>query len=173
MTWRGSTVRAGRQGHLELADVRPARLRVPAESRRGADLAYFTDVLGGRCVFAIDSMDTRVAMVALTDGPPRLLLAGHLEGDVPVLVYRVPDLEAAANELRARGWADAHALEIPQGPVRSFTGPGGHRLAIYQLHPSRCRGLVRGPSRLLACRGAPRGARHDHPLGHDWSTMAA
>ena len=97
-----------------------------------ADLAYFTDVLGGRCVFAIDSMGTRVAMVELSDGPPRLLLAGHLEGDVPVLVYRVPDLEAAAGELRARGWTDGHALEIPQGPVRSFTGPGGHRLAIYQ-----------------------------------------
>ena len=97
-----------------------------------ADLAYFTDVLGGRCVFAIDGMGTRVAMVALTDGPPRLLLAGHLDGDVPVLVYRVPDLDAATNELRARGWADGHALEIPQGPVRSFTGPGGHRLAIYE-----------------------------------------
>ena len=98
-----------------------------------SDLAFFTEVLGGRCVFAIDSMDTRVAMVALTDGPPRILLAGHLEGDVPVLVYRVADLEAATGDLRAHGWADAHALEIPQGPVRSFTGPGGHRLAIYQL----------------------------------------
>jgi Glyoxalase/Bleomycin resistance protein/Dioxygenase superfamily len=98
-----------------------------------SDLAFFTDVLGGRCVFAIDSMDTRVAMVALTDGPPRILLAGHLEGNVPVLVYRVEDLEAAAGELRAHGWAGGHALEIPQGPVRSFTGPGGHRLAIYQL----------------------------------------
>jgi len=98
-----------------------------------ADLAFFTDVVGGRCVFAIDAMGTRVAMVALTDGPPRIMLAGHLDGAVPVLVYRVPDLEAAARELRAHGFADAHALEIPQGPVRSFTGPGGHRLAIYQL----------------------------------------
>ncbi len=50
-----------------------------------------------------------------------------------MLVYRVPDLEAAADELRARGWSGAHALEIPQGPVRAFTGPGGHRLALYQL----------------------------------------
>ena len=98
-----------------------------------ADLAFFTDVVGGRCVFAIDAMGTRVAMVALTDGPPRIMLAGHLDGSIPVLVYRVPDLEAAAGELRAHGFADAHALEIPQGPVRSFTGPGGHRLAIYQL----------------------------------------
>jgi hypothetical protein len=97
-----------------------------------ADLAYFTDVLGARCVFAIDSMGTRVAMVELTDGPPRLLLAGHLEGETPVLVYRVDDLAGARDELRARGWKDGHGLEIPQGPVRSFTAPGGQRLAIYE-----------------------------------------
>jgi hypothetical protein len=97
-----------------------------------ADLVFFTEVLGGRCVFAIDGMGTRVAMVALTDGAPRLLLAEHLEGDTPVLVYRVADLESATSELRAHGLVEGHALEIPQGPVRSFTGPGGHRLAIYQ-----------------------------------------
>jgi hypothetical protein len=98
-----------------------------------ADVGFFTEVLGGRLVFAIDGMGTRVAMIALTDGPPQLLLAGHLEGDRPVLVYRVADLDAAAKDLVSRGWASDHSLEIPQGPVRSFAGPGGHRLAIYQL----------------------------------------
>src|SRR6059036_3512262 len=98
-----------------------------------ADLAFFTDVLGARCVFAIDSMGTRVAMVELTDGPPRLLLAGHLEGETPILVYRVADLDSSSRELRDKGWKDGHALEIPQGPVRSFIAPGGQRLAIYQL----------------------------------------
>jgi hypothetical protein len=98
-----------------------------------ADVTYFSDVLGGRCVFAIDSMGTRVAMIALTDGPPRLLLAGHLEGEIPILVYRVTDLAASSEELRGRGWQDGHGLEIPQGPVRSFVAPGGQRLAIYQL----------------------------------------
>jgi hypothetical protein len=97
-----------------------------------ADMAYFADVLGGRIVFAIDGMGARVAMLDLTDGPPRILLADHLEGDRPVLVYRVPDLEKAADELRSRGWDEGHGLEIPQGPVRSFAGPGGHRLAIYE-----------------------------------------
>ena len=97
-----------------------------------ADLAYFTDVLGGRLVFAIDGMGARVAMVDLTDGPPRILLADHLDGDRPVLVYRVADLEAARRDLTSRGWDEGHGLEIPQGPVRSFTGPGGHRLAIYE-----------------------------------------
>jgi hypothetical protein len=96
------------------------------------DVAWFTDVLGGRLVFAIDGMGARVAMVQLTDGPPRILLADHLEGDRPVLVYRVDDLVRASGELTARGWDAGHALEIPQGPVRSFAGPGGHRLAIYE-----------------------------------------
>ena len=98
-----------------------------------ADVGFFTEVLGGRLVFAIDGMGTRVAMIELTDGPPQLLLAGHLEGDRPVLVYRVSDLEAAASDLGSRGWTADHVLEIPQGPVRSFSGPGGHRLAIYEL----------------------------------------
>lgn len=97
-----------------------------------ADMAYFTDVLGARLIFAIDGMGARVAMLELTEGPPRLLLADHLDGDRPVLVYRVPDLAAASDDLRSRGWDEGHGLEIPQGPVRSFAGPGGHRLAIYE-----------------------------------------
>jgi hypothetical protein len=98
-----------------------------------ADVTYFTDVLGGRCIFAIDSIGTRVAMIELTEGPPRLLLAGHLEGETPILVYRVADLAAASRDLRDRGWHEGHGLEIPQGPVSSFVAPGGQRLAIYQL----------------------------------------
>jgi len=98
-----------------------------------ADVAYFTDVLGGRLIFAIDGMGTRVAMVALTDDPPRILLAGHLEGDRPILVYRVDDLSAAMAELDGRGWTRGHTLEIPQGPVCTFIAPGGQRLAIYEL----------------------------------------
>jgi hypothetical protein len=96
------------------------------------DVAWFTDVLGGRLIFAIDSMGTKVAMVELTDGPPRILLAGHLEGDRPVLVYRVASLDDALAELEARGWTRGQTLEIPQGPVCSFAGPGGQRLAVYE-----------------------------------------
>jgi hypothetical protein len=98
-----------------------------------ADVAYFTDVLGGRLVFAIEAMGTRVAMIELTAEPPRLLLAGHLEGDRPILVYRVDGLDVAARVLRERGWQEGHTLEIPQGPVRTFAAPGGQRLAIYEL----------------------------------------
>jgi len=98
-----------------------------------ADMAYFTDVLGGRLIFAVEGMGTRVAMVELTEAPPRVLLAGHLEGDQPVLVYRVADLEQAMQELVARGWQRESTFEIPHGPVCPFRTPGGHRLAIYQL----------------------------------------
>jgi hypothetical protein len=97
------------------------------------DVRYFTEVLGADLVFAVEGMGTRVAMVELTDQPPRILLAGHLEGDRPILVYRVADLGVAMKELESRGWQRGESLEIPQGPVCTFAAPGGQRLAIYQL----------------------------------------
>jgi catechol 2,3-dioxygenase-like lactoylglutathione lyase family enzyme len=96
------------------------------------DVRYFTDVLGARLLFAVEGMGTRVAMVEIADSPPRLLLAEHLEGETPVLVYRVPNLRAAMSELRDRGWTAGATLEIPQGPICSFVAPGGQRLAIYE-----------------------------------------
>jgi hypothetical protein len=98
-----------------------------------ADMEYFTSVLGGRLVFAVEGMGTRVAMVELTEDPPRILLAGHLEGDQAVLVYRVDDLNVAMRELEGRGWQREPTFEIPHGPLSSFRTPGGHRIAIYQL----------------------------------------
>ena len=97
------------------------------------DLVYFTEVLGGRVVFAIEAMGTRVAAVQLTTGPPRVLLADHVEGERPILVYRVADLGAALAGLETRGWQRQPALEIPHGPCCSFRTPGGHRIALYQL----------------------------------------
>ncbi len=98
-----------------------------------ADAEWLTRVAGGNLVFAIEAMGTRVAMVELTAAPPRIVLAGHLDGDRPVHVYRVPDLDAAVDELRSQGLGEGHALEIPMGPVRSYTSPNGHRIAIYEL----------------------------------------
>ena len=97
------------------------------------DAAYFVEVLGGRLVFAIEGMGARVAAVELTSGPPIVLLTDHLEGERPILVYRVPDLPATLEVLRVRGWTPQGTFEIPQGPCCSFTGPGGHRVALYQL----------------------------------------
>jgi hypothetical protein len=98
-----------------------------------ADMRFFTEVLGGRVVFAVEGMGARVAAVALTPGPPQVLLADHVEGDRPILVYRVADLEAALSQLQSHGWRRERTLEIPHGPCCSFRGPGGHRIALYQL----------------------------------------
>lgn len=98
-----------------------------------ADMQYFTAVLGGRLVFAVEGMGAQVAMIELTEGPPRVLLADHLEGDRPVLVYRVADIKATLKDLEARGWQRERTFEIPQGPICSFIAPGGQRLAVYQL----------------------------------------
>jgi hypothetical protein len=97
-----------------------------------ADLRFFTDVLGGRVVFAVEGMGARVAMLELTEGPPRVLLADHLDGERPILIYRVPDLHGAMDALEKRGWQRGHTVEIPPGPCCSFSGPGGHRIAIYE-----------------------------------------
>ena len=97
------------------------------------DLRYFVEVLGGRAVFAIDAMGTKVAAVELTGGPPLVLLTDHVEGDRPILVYRVDDLGRTLEELSVRGWEREGTFEIPHGPCCSFRTPGGHRIALYQL----------------------------------------
>ena len=96
------------------------------------DLRYFTETLGAEKVFAIDGMGTRVAMVRLTASPPFVVLADHVEGDAPILVFRVASLSAAVSDLETRGWKKGRLLELPMGPACSFTAPGGQRLAIYE-----------------------------------------
>jgi hypothetical protein len=97
-----------------------------------ADARYYRDVLGGRVIFAIEAMGARVAMIELTTERPRIVLADHLAGEQPILVYRVARLPDAVAELEGRGWRSDRALEIPQGPCRTFRTPGGHRLAVYE-----------------------------------------
>ncbi len=98
-----------------------------------ADARYLTDVVGGRVIFAIEAMGTRVAMIQLTAERPRIVLADHLEGESPILVYRVADLAETVAKLEGRGWQPGRTLEIPQGPCRTFGTPGGHRFALYEL----------------------------------------
>jgi hypothetical protein len=98
-----------------------------------ADVEYFTTVLGGRLVFAVEGMGARVAAIELAEGPPLVLLADHVEGERAILVYRVADLDTALDELEARGWQREATFEIPHGPICSFRTPSGHRIAIYQL----------------------------------------
>jgi hypothetical protein len=109
-----------------------------------ADLKLFTDGLGASFVFAIEAFGTRVAMVKLAEQPPAVLLAGHLEGDGPVLVYRVDELERTVGELAERAVAVAARFEIPHGPGVELETRGPQRIALYQLTrpgaPSRLTG---------------------------------
>jgi hypothetical protein len=98
-----------------------------------ADMRHFTDQLGAELVFAIEAFGTRVAMVRLSPNPPALLLAGHLEGDQPVLVHRVADLELAVTELEDRGVEIGARFEMPYGPGVELVSPGPQRLALYEL----------------------------------------
>ena len=89
-------------------------------------------MLGGEVVFAIEAFDTRVAEVRVAGGP-RLVLAEHLEGEAPVLLHRVDDLEAKLAELESSGAEIEARFEFPHGPAAAFRAPGGQRLAIYEL----------------------------------------
>jgi hypothetical protein len=97
------------------------------------DVEYFTAVLGGRLRFAVEGMGARVAAIELAKAPPLLLLADHVKGSTPILVYRVPNLTRALAKLTKKGWKDEATFEIPHGPICSFRAPGGQRIALYEL----------------------------------------
>ena len=96
-----------------------------------ADLRYLVDVLGAEEVFAIEDGGIRVAMAAFA-APPAILLTDHLEGDRPIHLFAVPNLDATRAELEARGWSPERSVELPPGPAITFRTPGGLRMAIYQ-----------------------------------------
>jgi hypothetical protein len=108
-----------------------------------ADVDYFTRALGAELVFAIERFGTRVAMVRLGSGPPALLFAEHLEGERPVLVYRVDSLDDAIEQLAARGCEPGERFGIPPGEGCEVHTDGGHRVAIYEVtRPERLAGLA-------------------------------
>jgi hypothetical protein len=108
------------------------------------ELTHFIDALGAKLVFAIEAFETRVAMVRLTEGPPDVLLAEHLEGDEPVLVYRVLDLEQQIGALARRGVEIGRRFEIPHGPGVELMMNGPQRLALYQLTRPQAAGRLAG-----------------------------
>lgn len=97
------------------------------------DLAFYRDVLGGAVVFAIERFETRVAEVRLAPDAPRFLLAQHLaEGEAPVLIHRVEDLDRAKAQLSERGLEVEATFEIPPGNCATLRSPGGQRIGIYE-----------------------------------------
>ena len=93
----------------------------------------YVDDLGAELVWLVRAMGTEVACLRVSEAGPRTLLSGHLEGEAPILIYRVAQYAAAVAELRAAGVAELHEIEIPQGPCVTFRAPGGQRLAVYEL----------------------------------------
>jgi hypothetical protein len=98
-----------------------------------SDVEHFTRGLGAELVFAIEAFGTRVAMIRLHPDPPAILLAGHLKGEQPILVYRVPVVDRAVTELEDRGMEIASRFDIPHGPAVEVVNPGPQRVALYQL----------------------------------------
>jgi len=114
-----------------------------------SDLRYFVEVLGGRAVFAIDAMGTKVAAVELTDGPPLVLLTDHVEGERPIMVYRVDDLERALEGLSARGWGAGGHVRDPARPLLLVPNPGRPPPRAVQARPPGGGRALRRPLRLL------------------------
>ena len=97
-----------------------------------ADIERYTDGLGAELVFAIERFGTRVAMVRADPDGPALLLAEHLEGERPILIFRVADLDAASAQLRERGVELGSAFEMPYGHGVQVKLPGPQRVAVYE-----------------------------------------
>ena len=98
-----------------------------------AAAARYVDALGATLEWKVRGMATVVACLRVADTGPAILLSGHLEGENPILVYRVADYAATVAALRASGIGPIRELEIPHGPCASFRAAGGQRYAVYQL----------------------------------------
>jgi hypothetical protein len=98
-----------------------------------SEVRHFSDAIGAEVVFTIEAFGARVGMVKLGTDSPVLLFADHLDGERPIFVYRVADLDAAIAELRGNGCEVGDEFGIPPGPCAEMTVAGGHRVAIYEL----------------------------------------
>jgi hypothetical protein len=98
-----------------------------------AAAAHHVEVLGAELLWKVRAMDTTVAALRVSATGPQILLAGHLQGEQPILVYRVADYEQAVATLRNAGLTAIDELEIPHGPCAAFRLEGGQRFAIYEL----------------------------------------
>ena len=94
---------------------------------------HYVEAFAADLRWKVRGMGTVVACLRVPGEGPAILLSGHLEGDVPVLIYRVDDYRATVAGLRAAGVDAVHELEIPHGPCASFRMAGGQRFAVYEL----------------------------------------
>jgi hypothetical protein len=97
-----------------------------------AEVTYYVEGLGAEVVYAIEAFETRVAMLRLTGTGPKLILAQHLHGERPVLIYRVADLDEAEVDLTSRGVSFGPRFGFPDGEATELDLPGPQRIAMYQ-----------------------------------------
>ena len=67
----------------------------------------YVEKFGATLVWKVRAMGTTVACLRVSETGPAVLLSGHLEGEQPILIYRVADYVAAVAGLRAAGF-DLH-----------------------------------------------------------------
>jgi hypothetical protein len=103
----------------------------PVEDARAAAQEF--ERLGAAYQWRVRAFGTVVACVRLAEVGPAILLAEHLHERQPILVFRVADYHAAVAELRAAGVEELLKSGIPHGPLASFRGPAGGRVAVYEL----------------------------------------
>jgi hypothetical protein len=103
----------------------------PVADARAAAEAY--QLLGAAYLWRVRAFGTVVACVRMAETGPAILLAEHLNEPEPILVYRVADYGAAVAALRAAGVEELLESGIPHGPLASFRGPAGGRIAVYEL----------------------------------------
>jgi hypothetical protein len=87
--------------------------------------------LGAGVVWKIRAYGTRAVCLSWQPDAPKTVLAEHLAGERPILVYRVDSLETSKQVLHGLGII-GHAFEIAPGVGWVFE-VGTQRLAVYEL----------------------------------------
>ena len=85
----------------------------------------YVDELGAELVFKVRGMGTTVACLRVAATGPAILLSGHLDGEVPILVYRVRDYADTLERLRQSGIKEVHGSRSRTGRARASTSRTG------------------------------------------------
>jgi len=98
-----------------------------------ADYNFYKNILGAALVWEFENFGAKVAAFNLC-GEPYLLIADHVHAPGKRLLYEVENIDAAAKELKAKGWkADGNSFEVPDGPCINFKDESGNEYAIIQM----------------------------------------
>ena len=99
-----------------------------------AAAAHWVDVLGARLEWKVRAMGTTVACVRPVKAGPEILLADHVEGETPILIYRVADYGGALYAYApASGSPTSTRSKTPPWPCATFHTPAGQRVGLYEL----------------------------------------